>query len=73
MTTWVRLLNRFVLIIISGLLVTGCQISSPNGSTKDKAVSHAVHSGKVEVDLKNMAFTPNVIYVTKGTTVTWKN
>ncbi|WEG14822.1 multicopper oxidase domain-containing protein [Pullulanibacillus sp. KACC 23026] len=65
--------SRFSLIVFVGLLLTACQMSDSSASKSDQPAPKTIHSGKVEVDMENMNFTPNVIYVTKGTTITWKN
>ncbi|MED1202225.1 multicopper oxidase domain-containing protein [Heyndrickxia acidicola] len=65
-----RLFSSLIILIL--LCVTaGCQ--SQTAATEDKAVSHTVHSGSVHIDITGSAFSTDVVYVTKGTKVTWEN
>ncbi len=64
------LLIHICLVLFLLVFSTACSSQSKQPET---SVDQTVHSGKVEVDMKNMAFSPDIIYVTKGSTVVWTN
>lgn len=59
---------RFAIISLLGLAIVGCQTTSSKLTIPTK-----IQSGHVQVDIRNSAFSPSVIHVATGTTVTWKN
>ncbi|MCM3024561.1 multicopper oxidase domain-containing protein [Heyndrickxia ginsengihumi] len=74
MKRWSQALSSLIMIMLLVFIAAGCQSSNSTDSSKtNKTASKTVHSGKVEIDMKNMAFSPKVVYVTEGTKVTWKN
>lgn len=75
-------MNQRIAKIIGGLAVlgllgftAGCQspLSGNNKSNDTSVAASTVHGDTASVTISNSAFSPKVIHVDKGTTVTWKN
>lgn len=56
------------LILLSALILTGC-----GGSTTSPTPTQTPVSGQASVNMSGLAFIPQTLRVTAGTTVTWTN
>jgi plastocyanin len=56
------------LVLLAALIVTGC-----GGSTPSPTPTQTPVSGQASVNIQNLAFTPETLQITAGTTVTWTN
>jgi plastocyanin len=67
------LLAASAVILILACIFAGCSSSSSSGQAPSAAASPAPAASVPAITIKNMAFSPEILTVKAGTTVTWTN